>query len=96
MAGGYQILDFENKNLSQFSSITIDGIYNKIDTIFLTNPKPFLLYNLNYDGNFCSPIFISFTRLYNGNHYFYVGSCVTGAGVHVILEITNDDKIMLS
>lgn len=96
MAGGYQILDFENKYLSQSSSITVDGIYNKIDTIFRTNPKPFLLYNLNYDGNSCSPVFISFTRLYNGNYYFYVGSIVTGGNVHVILEITNDDKITVN
>lgn len=43
LLGGYQILDFENKNLS--SSKTFAGIYDLIEGC----QKPFLLVNV-YDG----------------------------------------------
>jgi len=82
---GYQILDFKNTDLS-ISGI-IPGLFETIDK----SKKPFIIHNMNFNGNLLKPMFVPLMNLNNDTYEFYIS---TPAGVATV-SIDKSDTVTI-
>lgn len=83
MRGGYKIIDLQNKNITTESSITIDGIYDSIES----TQKPILVENIIIDEVDKKSLFVEVDVNENSNYVF--------TAYNYTFTITDEDTIVL-
>lgn len=83
MRGGYKIIDLQNKNITTESSISIDGIYDAIES----TQKPILVENITIDEFDKKPLFVEVDVNEDSNYVF--------VAYGYSFTITDEDTIVL-